>query len=679
MPGQAIVRVNENEWAVSLAATYAELVWGLSGLTSIPSGTGMLFVLATDQPVSVTTQPLLFNIDIIFISGGLEVVDVARNVAPGNIVTESTPVRYFLEVNTGEADDIESGDMVGITIYQLAATTLNNWISPLVSFAGLMVVGAFMVSTVRGITKAILGESKGRERPKLLPQTELPQVLIEGGEPVPIQYGYLVGWISEPLPEYSLAVELLPAVEVVERKIDDVLKQLKDGVESIQQSEKFRLFLVTMSKFHDYSIGNQILIMIQKPDATHVAGFNTWKDLGRWVKKGEKGIAILAPIMPPRPTCPKCGAKLPKGARLCPQCGESVEIEEVIEVTPRYFKVVYIFDISQTEGKPLPEFEVPVLTGEANEELFAKVMVLVKSQGLDISFESRPYQDPSIKGQYFDKSIWVRPEETRAQQLKTLLHEVAHYYSEGVFRIPRRDAETIAESAAFSIGARFGFDSGIRSFPYVALWAKDKKVLEQNLAAIRKVATTIIAALAETVSVSPKVIPTGSPLLLPQIQASEPEGTCYEDAWRYIIKEQQGELVHGRVKTAFGWIHHAWVELPTGYVWEPQNKIYVTKEQFYSLLTPMVDERYSIEEASIMVARTKNFGPWSTFERAQFLKHKEPAVIPVEPRPRREEDLEYLADSPEFVAQTIADIGYRDKLDTAFQEAIARVKGLKQW
>ena len=84
------------------------------------------------------------------------------------------------------------------------------------------------------------------------------------------------------------------------------------------------------------------------------------------------------------------------------------------------------------------------------------------------------------------------PRSRRAQQLKSLLHEVAHYYSEGVFRIPRRDAETIAESAAFVVGAHYGFDTGVRSFPYVALWAQDKKVLEQNLAAIRKVATTIL-------------------------------------------------------------------------------------------------------------------------------------------------------------------------------------------
>jgi len=144
----------------------------------------------------------------------------------------------------------------------------------------------------------------------------------------------------------------------------------------------------------------------------------------------------------------------------------------------------------------LPEFEIPVLTGEANEELFARLLSLMESQSVSVSFEPRPYLTPEIKGQYVPPNqIWVRPAEPRAQQLKTLLHEVAHHYSEGVFHIPRRDAETIAESSAFVVGAHYGFDTGVRSFPYVALWAQDKKVLEQNLTAIRRVATTIIEAL----------------------------------------------------------------------------------------------------------------------------------------------------------------------------------------
>jgi len=305
---------------------------------------------------------------------------------------------------------------------------------------------------------------------------ELPATI--EGEPIPDKYRDLTPFIDEPLPPGTDF--LVPAVvtEEGERKIDTVMRQLKDGVEGIQDSSQFRLFLTTMSKFHDYSIGNLILIAIQKPAATRVAGFQRWKDLDRWVKKGESGIAILAPVLPPKPK------------------KEEWEVEEEeVQLQPVYFKVVHVFDVSQTEGKPLPKFDVPVLTGEANEELFADVLALVANQGLDVSFELRPNQDPALKGQLSGKLIWVKPDEARAQQLKTLLHETAHYYSEGVFRIPRRDAETIAESAAFAVGAHFGFDSGTRSFPYVALWAQDKKVLQANLASIRKVTTVMLEGL----------------------------------------------------------------------------------------------------------------------------------------------------------------------------------------
>ena len=129
-------------------------------------------------------------------------------------------------------------------------------------------------------------------------------------------------------------LDLQPTTEAVESKVESILKQLKSGVESIQQSDQFRLFLATMGKFHDYSIGNMILIMLQKPSATHVAGFNTWKDLGRYVKAGEKGIAILAPVMPPRPICEKCGARLPRNAKYCPKCGAEVDPGEKWQLLP---------------------------------------------------------------------------------------------------------------------------------------------------------------------------------------------------------------------------------------------------------------------------------------------------------------------------------------------------------
>jgi uncharacterized membrane protein (UPF0127 family)/antirestriction protein ArdC len=468
MPGQAIVRIGDKEWFTDVATLPWELSEGLGGLAEIPLASGMLFDLGAEQTVQVTTVPMLFPLDIAFLSEQFTVIELYRNVELGYIVTSQIPARYFLEVNAGELADVEPGLLASVEflISEGIVPAASDLVSAVVPFVSFLMIGAFSTVLMRDVVKGIINNEN--------PSNESVNDISAKCEIVQPQDYDVLNWVGTPLPDYSFTIE----PEVKERKIDEVLKRLKEGVNDIQDSENFKQFLLTMSKFHDYSIGNLILITIQKPDATRVAGFKTWKDLGRWVKKGEKGISILAPCLPPKERKPE-----PK---------EDEEPEEEIEVSPLYFKVVHVFDINQTDGEPLPEFEVPPLTGEANEELFKKTMALARIKGLDVSFESRPYQDPAIKGTYSGRSIWVRPEESRAQQLKTLLHEVTHYYTEGVLRIPRRDAETIAESSAFAVGAHFGFDSGVRSFSYVALWAEDKKVLEANLTAIRKASNTII-------------------------------------------------------------------------------------------------------------------------------------------------------------------------------------------
>lgn len=320
----------------------------------------------------------------------------------------------------------------------------------------------------------------------------------------PEHYIYLP-WFGAPSMDISFAIE----PETKERKIDEVLAKLKAGVEDIQNSDNFRNFLLTMSKFHDYSIGNTILIMLQFRNATQVAGFNTWKDLGRFVKAGEHGIMILAPCLPPKTyTCPTCGQPI-AGEGQFRQHLTTEHQASPSEVTrtvrqareggmtgnPNFFKVVYVFDVSQTAGKELPEVHVPVLTTAANETLFNQALELCKVNNLTFTSEPRPTQDPGIKGMLAGTTIWVRPEEARGQQLKTLLHELGHFYTERVFGIPRADAETIAESSSFVVAAHFGFDVGIRSFSYVAVWSQDKKVLEKNLTTIRSVSSRMIDAL----------------------------------------------------------------------------------------------------------------------------------------------------------------------------------------
>lgn len=546
MAGQLTLAISNKEWLVSLAQTPWELTQGLGGITEIPQGIGMLFDMGFEQTITVTTEPMLFPLDIAFLSEGMVVTEIYRNVQSGYLVTSTSPARYFLEVNAGEMDGIDIGSQASVDSLPLQeAPAAPNWITPMSSFVGFILMGGLAISLVKDLAEEALEEpaelrlvesgqpETGMLNPWRFPRRtgalnrlgaydvvhvhddgdltvrshdELYVVTTDGKvfeqelnthdglneaagvcEGVSPRYYSLLRWVGIPLPDYSFAIE----PETKERKIDEVLKRLKEGVDGIQQSDNFRSFLLTMAKFHDYSIGNLILIMLQKPNATRVAGFTTWKHLGRWVKKGENGIAILAPCLPPKGT----RTEQPKTAEAE---NEREEPEEKDEIRPLYFKVVYVFDLSQTEGKPLPEFEVPSLTGEANEALFDRIMRLSKAQGLEVSFEPRPQQDMDIKGMFFGKSIWVKPDESRAQQLKTLIHEVAHYYSENVFRIPRADAETIAESVAFTVGAHHGFDTGTRSFPYVALWSKDKKVLEANLATIRKVSAKIIDALEQT-------------------------------------------------------------------------------------------------------------------------------------------------------------------------------------
>lgn len=150
MPGSAVIKIGEKQWAVDVAASPEELTAGLGGVASIPAYTGMLFDLGSEQTVQVTTEPMLFNIDIIFISEELQVVDVVSDVAPGHLVTEDTPVRYFLEVNAGEAEGIEAGDSVEITDYEyIPPSPVSQWMPTIITIAMLGFVAAMVGGMVR--------------------------------------------------------------------------------------------------------------------------------------------------------------------------------------------------------------------------------------------------------------------------------------------------------------------------------------------------------------------------------------------------------------------------------------------------------------------------------------------------------------------------------------------------
>lgn len=301
------------------------------------------------------------------------------------------------------------------------------------------------------------------------------------------RYRYLESYFtSRPVLFMAETLGLAPEGE---RKIDQALAQLEAGIQNILESDNYQQYLRTLGKFHNYSLGNLILIWIQKQDATRVAGFNTWKDLGRFVKGGEKGIMILAPCFPPK------GKPAPKPQ---PEEEEEEEKPEIIQ-TPVYFKVVHVFDIGQTEGKELPEVEVPVVQGEDSRPLFDLGLQYAEKNGIKILDKPKIPVSPETMG-YFapkDREIWVRANVPQNQQTKSLFHEIAHSRAADKFG---PGAEVLAESVAYAVCNHFGFDTGVRSFPYVAIWAQDVKVLKQKLDQVRAVTKDIIEEVAVLVT-----------------------------------------------------------------------------------------------------------------------------------------------------------------------------------
>ena len=165
MSGQAIVSIRDKQWQAYLATTYAELTTGLGGQPSIPAGTGMIFDTGWQQVIQITTVPMLFPLDIAFFSEEFVVTEVYRNIEPGYLVTSMLPARYFLEVSTGELEGIESGDVMSISVIQGAETT--DWIAPVVSFAGVMMIGAFIVNMGKTMADAVsLQRSSLPEHPR---------------------------------------------------------------------------------------------------------------------------------------------------------------------------------------------------------------------------------------------------------------------------------------------------------------------------------------------------------------------------------------------------------------------------------------------------------------------------------------------------------------------------------
>ena len=288
--------------------------------------------------------------------------------------------------------------------------------------------------------------------------------------------------------------------DVTELKMDTIMNSLEKGVHEIFTSEKYHIYLNTMSKFHNYSFNNTLLIAMQRPDATLVAGYQTWKKkFNRQVQRGEKGIKIIAP------------APIKEKRRVEKVDEETQEIvigddgqpeTEIVErMTPR-FRVTTVFDVSQTEGEPLPTLGTTELEG--NVVIYEDFM-----KGLE-ELSPVPFRFEDIgngaKGYYSEKYIAIQRDMSNAQTMKTAVHETAHtilhdrdiMQENGVSK-DRTTKEVEAESVAYVVCSHFGLDTSEYSFSYIAGWSSNKEMseLRNSMDTIRVTSSKLIEDITE--------------------------------------------------------------------------------------------------------------------------------------------------------------------------------------
>ena len=288
-------------------------------------------------------------------------------------------------------------------------------------------------------------------------------------------------------------------------RMREIVDSIENGIKELFESDKYRKYLATMSRFHRYSVNNTMLIYMQRPDATHVAGFNKWRDqFGRNVLKGEKGIRIIAPT-PYKKKVEEIKTDPETNAPVLDADGKAIIEEKEIRIP--MFKVVSVFDVSQTSGKPLPQLAADLSGNVQQYEVFMEALRRASPVPMEIKPVARDTDGFfSTKAQ----SITIRAGMSEVQTVCAAVHEIAHAKLHDYEHMTELadDGETIlvpgeksrnteeveAESISYAVCQYYGIETGENSFGYIATWSKGKelKELRASLETINKTASELI-------------------------------------------------------------------------------------------------------------------------------------------------------------------------------------------
>ncbi len=254
------------------------------------------------------------------------------------------------------------------------------------------------------------------------------------------------------------------AREIIEKALDSLVESLEKG-----QSEVLKSYLETMSRFHNYSLRNIMLIAMQRPEATRVAGFHAWRKLGRYVNKGEKGIAIVAPMIYKK------------------ECED--ERSETSDNTINGYKVVYVFDVKQTDGH---ELAIPSQVQGDPMDYVTKLDNFILSDGIVLEYKSSfEYDGLSLGGK-----IIIRKGLTPAEDFSVKVHELAHeFLHHSPQRYNKTIVETEAEAVAFVVSSAIGLDANTAFSDYIQMYKGDKETLMNSIQRIKEVSGRILEGL----------------------------------------------------------------------------------------------------------------------------------------------------------------------------------------